>query len=66
MTTATFILWWKRCGRRTHFPVVKPQTAIEIGNMFLLCNIIIIFFNAHGSIDIILSLLLNRTVSTYC
>jgi len=26
MTTATIMLWWKCCGRRPHFPVVKPRT----------------------------------------
>jgi len=26
MTTAMFILWWKCCGRRPHFPIVKPRT----------------------------------------
>jgi len=40
MFTATFILWRKCCGRRPHNPnfcVVRPRTAAETGNLFLLC-----------------------------
>ena len=29
VTTATFIRWWKGCGKRPHSPVAEPLTAAE-------------------------------------